>query len=64
MTAGRYITRAPKRAVRCDDDAWSYGRETLDVIVESDGPVATGLTDQHGVPIMRLPSRSPIGFGR
>lgn len=64
MTSARYITRAPKRAVRCDDDAWSYGRETLDVIIESDAPVATGLTDQHGVPIMRLPSRAPLGVCR
>lgn len=65
MSDARYITRAPKWAIRCEDDAWSFGRESVDVIITSDDPTHTGLVvDQHGVPIMRLSSRAPLGFCR
>ncbi len=64
MSASRYIARVPKRAIRVEDDWWPANRETLDVIVTDDGAVKTGLVDQHGTLIMRLPSRGPLGFCR
>jgi hypothetical protein len=63
-SATRYISRVPTKTIRCEDDYWMAGRETLDVIIVSDDPVDTGLVDQHGVPIMRLSARAPMGFGR
>lgn len=54
----------PKRAIRCEDDMWIEPRERLDVIIVSDDPVNTGLVDQRGIPIMRVPSRRPLGFCR
>lgn len=55
---------ALKRLRLFDEDDWSFGRESMDVIVQDDDPVDTGLVDQHGNKIMRLPDRAPMGFCR
>ena len=62
MSNARYVPM--KRAIRCEDDWWPESRERMDVIIASDDPVDTGLVDQHGIPIMRLPAKSRLGFCR
>lgn len=55
----------PVRAPKADDDVWAAagGREWIDVLVDDPAaPVRTGLLDQFGVPIMRVPTRHKIGF--
>ncbi|RBP12863.1 hypothetical protein DFR50_11352 [Roseiarcus fermentans] len=44
------------------DYYWGTGRSTIDVIVSERGPRRTGLLDQDGNPLYRLPPHRPIGF--
>lgn len=64
MSDVRYISRVHPRLVRAEDEWYPENRERLDVIVVEDSPVDTGLVDHHGVPIMRITSRAPVGFCR
>ena len=36
----------------------------MTVLHDDDEPQRTGLIDQHGVPIYRVPTRRPVGFCR
>lgn len=59
----RYVPRA-HRPRACDPD-WSEFAQprTMDVIVpDDDEPRDTGLLDQHGVPLFRVPERVRCGF--
>ena len=53
----RYVTRP--RASYDDDRIWP---EQVTVHVPDEQPVKTGLVDQHGHDIYRVPERNPIGF--
>lgn len=44
------------------DDYWRTERSSIDVIVSEKGPRRTGLLDQDGNSLYRLPPRRPIGF--
>ncbi len=59
MTAGRYRPVAPRA-----EWVWSYGLDAKPVVVieEERQPRETGLVDQHGAKIYRVPARHPCGF--
>jgi hypothetical protein len=62
--ADRYVARRP-RSDLAGDDLVAYEQKRLDVIVATeDESVDTGLVDQHGTPIVRMPTRWPFGFCR
>ena len=44
------------------DDFWKIDRTSIDVIVSEKGPRHTGLLDQHGNCLYRLPPERPAGF--
>lgn len=44
------------------DDYWRLDRSSIDVIVSERGPRQTGLLDQHGNYLYRLPAERPAGF--
>ena len=44
------------------DYYWGNGRSSIDVIVSERGPRRTGLVDQYGYAVYRLPPDRPIGF--
>ncbi len=44
------------------DDYWKIDRSSIDVIVSEKGPRQTGLLDQHGNFLFRLPPERPAGF--
>lgn len=44
------------------DDWYPDARETLEVIVDDSKPTDTGLVDQYGVTIYRMPRRERCGF--
>jgi hypothetical protein len=59
----RYIVSAiAPRSIAAGDDWYSDPRETINVIVDDQGPTNTGLVDQYGVTIYRLPGRERCGF--
>lgn len=63
MSAARYIVSSkPPRQIAAGDDWYPETRETVTVIVEDDKPTDTGLIDQHGVPIYRVPNRERCGY--
>jgi hypothetical protein len=55
---------APKRPrqSRAWDDYWYEQPVTMNVIVEDDNSVDTGLVDEFGVTIWRVPARERLGF--
>lgn len=61
----RYIAmrreRRPERSY-VGDDYWKIDRASIDVIVFEKGPRQTGLLDQHGNDLYRLPPERPAGF--
>jgi hypothetical protein len=44
------------------DDYWRIDRSSIDVIVSEKYPRRTGLLDQDGNPLYRLPPERPVGF--
>jgi hypothetical protein len=54
----RYVTKA----VECGDEWWEPAAAHIDVLVTDDKPEDTGLLDQFGERLYRLPEREPIGF--
>ena len=44
------------------DDYWRIDRASIDVIVSEKGARRTGLLDQDGNPLYRLPPERPPGF--
>lgn len=61
--ADRYIVAGRKsRGVAAGDEWWPEARETVDVIVEETAPRDTGLVDQYGMTIWRVPKRERCGF--
>jgi len=60
---GRTMSRYVTRAFFVEDEHFmpDMRSDPLPDVIES-GPADTGLVDQHGHTIMRLPE--PIGFGR
>lgn len=63
MVVSRYAALARRpRVVRAEDDWYPEMRETVDVIIEDALPRDTGLVDQHGVTIYRMPLRERCGF--
>ena len=44
------------------DDYWRIDRSSIDVIVSEKGPRRTGLLDQYGNFLYRLPPERPVGF--
>lgn len=57
----RYVTRDAPPAAYYDDETPLLG-STITVYAEEREPVRTGLVDQHGTPIFRVPERIPFGF--
>ena len=57
------IRREPQPE-RCyvGDDYWTIDRSSIDVIVSDKVPRRTGLLDQNGNDIYRLPPERPAGF--
>ncbi len=56
----RYVTIRPRAWDSCTNNMSPRPSET---VFESDPtPTQTGLYDQHGVPIYRVPDRVPLGF--
>lgn len=42
---------------------WGWqDRPTTHVIEDDPTPIRTGLLDQHGTPLYRMPERVPLGF--
>lgn len=63
MTKQRYVVgRAAPQAIQAGDDYWPETRETMSVVVTDNAPHDTGLVDERGVTIWRLPSIARIGF--
>jgi len=62
--AHRYVAlrRAPPRRAEVDYDGNRLGPDTIQVIVEEDSPVETGLYDANGVRLFRITARRPVGF--
>lgn len=58
----RYTTKP--RAVECGDDWLETSPTRCDVIVSEDCPADTGLLDNLGNKIYRVPTRAPLGFTR
>lgn len=54
------------RAIDAGDEFWTEAHITCDVILEEGAhqPRKTGLLDQDGHAIMRIPERVPMGFKR
>ena len=44
------------------DDYWRIDRSSIDVIVSERGPRRTGLLDQDGNDLYRIPAERPPGF--
>ncbi len=44
------------------DDYWRLDRSSIDVIVSESGPRRTGLLDQDGNDLYRVPPETPAGF--
>ncbi len=44
------------------DDYWRIDRSSIDVIVSEKGPRRTGLIDQDGNDLYRMPAERPAGF--
>jgi len=59
----RYLTllRRP-RTVTVQDDVWTEPPVTMQVISDEGQPVDTGLVDQFGTTIYRVPTRERMGF--
>ena len=59
----RYVPRA-RRPRACDPEWHEFAQpRTMDVIVPDEtAPEDTGLLDQHGVPLYRVPERVRCGF--
>ncbi len=59
----RYVA-APRRprAVQAEDEWYSEPRETMEVIVRGAEPADSGLLDQFGVTLWRMPDRHKVGF--
>lgn len=55
------VYRAIPRSVEAGDEYWSEARETIEIINDR-APIDTGLVNEHGVPIVRMPH--PVGFCR
>lgn len=62
----RYVAIPHKgKPARADDDDWySDTTRSIDVLVDRDEPVKTGLLDASGTPLYRVTVRGPCGFGR
>ena len=56
----RYAYMKPRP--KAYDYGYSDSRETMDVTLTEEAPVDTGLVDQFGVPIVRLPDKRRVGF--
>ncbi len=61
----RYIAMrretSPQRSY-VGDDYWRLDRSSIDVIVSERGPRRTGLLDQDGNDLYRVPAERPAGF--
>jgi hypothetical protein len=53
----------PKAKTIGDDDLWFYDEpRSIEVLEQSYGPEDTGLVDQFGDAIVKLPVKFPCGF--
>lgn len=57
----RYTTHRP-RAIFVEDAYWPEPPVRMEVIIEQDAPVDTGLVDEFGTTIYRVPERRRVGF--
>lgn len=55
----RYVTIRAWQEQR--GESWQE-RPSAMVYEREDGPIATGLYDQHGAPLYRVEERTPLGF--
>ena len=58
----RYIAIAAKPRADWSDDPDVADVSTRTVIIEDGGPIRTGLLDETGTPLYRLPNKIKMGF--
>jgi hypothetical protein len=59
-----FVVPRPPTAIEAGDDFWEPSARSMEVLVPSDEPANTGLVDQFGASIYRMPTRRPVGFAR
>lgn len=64
MQSSHYRAISRHRLLEAGDDIWAEPTVTMEVVVEDNTPIDTGLVDQHGNKIMRIMPRAPLGFCR